>query len=76
MPDPKPETTILSEVYTVDAPSRTDEEPLPECDQCGEPAELRTMPDCDPSVGYHGTVQVCDACIEKAGKRPVCGSCG
>lgn len=51
------------------------EEILSECDRCGAPSEnLTRTSDCDPEVGYHSTILVCDDCL--ASKRGVCGSCG
>ena len=54
----------------------SDDDRPPCCEVCGKPTEeLKEEPDCDPSVGYHGSVLVCPACRETAPKNK-CGSCG
>lgn len=51
-----------------------------ECQHCGDMAdELFAVSDCDPSVGYHSTLQVCGACAHSRTKSRFarrCGSCG
>lgn len=44
------------------------------CEMCGEISdELNEYPDCDRSVGYHGSVVACPSCAE--GYKNHCGSC-
>lgn len=46
------------------------------CQICGEVLPLREVSDCDPSVGYHGKLNVCQPCIDKHAHNQPCGSCG
>ncbi len=43
----------------------TDETILIHCDMCGKPTDKWAVrPDCDRSVGYHGSVEICPDCDE------------
>lgn len=46
------------------------------CQLCGNGEPLSEVPNCDPSVGYHDTLRLCQTCIDEHKHNPPCGSCG